>query len=130
LISDSNNEDRNDQETYTIIGAAMEVHRELGPGFLESVYQDAMELEFKERHIPYVREAAIQIKYKNQKINSSYRADFICYENVIVELKTVEKIDNIHYAQVLNYLKATGHTKSVLLNFKPSSLDYRRIIRD
>lgn len=95
------------EESYAIRGAIMSVHRELGCGFLERVYQDALELEFKLRGIPYEREKQIQITYKGYPLGEPYRADFICYGKIIVELKAVNELLGIHKAQVINYLKAT-----------------------
>ena len=95
-------------ETYNIRGAIFAVHHELGNGFLERVYQDALELEFQERGIPYEREKNIQVMYKGKPLGEPYRADFVCYDKIIVELKAVEKLQGIHRAQVVNYLKATG----------------------
>jgi len=100
-----------DPDTYRIIGAAMEVHRELNHGFLEAVYQEALEEEFKECDIPYCREYNIEIRYKANTLRQLYRADFVCFDSVIVELKSIRKITVIEEAQLLNYLKATGFKK-------------------
>ncbi len=78
-----------DKRTYAIIGAAMEIHKTLGCGFLEAVYQEALAIEFKNRNIPFEQEVELPIRYKGQKLASSYRADFICYESIIVELKAI-----------------------------------------
>ncbi|AKS42816.1 GxxExxY protein [Wenzhouxiangella marina] len=117
-----------DPETYAVIGAAMEVHRTLGPGFLEAVYQEALEAEFLERGIPYLREHVLPINYKGKRLRTSYQADFICAESIIVELKAVKALDSVHEAQVINYLKATGIEKALLLNFATRSLQYKRSI--
>ena len=95
------------EESYNIRGAMMAVHRELGSGFLERVYQDALEYEFRERGIPYEREKNIQIMYKGKPLGEPYRADFVCYGKIIVELKAVKALEDAHYAQILNYLKST-----------------------
>jgi len=117
-----------DKETYQIIGAAMEVHRNLGAGFLEAVYGDALELEFRERGIPYEREKHIAINYKGQDIKSTYRADFVCYGTILVELKAVEELLPRHKAQIINYLRATGYKRGVLINFSDISLKFLRIV--
>lgn len=104
-------------ESYKIGGAIIAVHKEMGCGYLERVYQDALEYEFKERGIPYEREKQIQIMYKGHPLGEPYRADFVCYGKIIVELKAVDELLNIHRAQVLNYLKATGLRLGILVNF-------------
>jgi GxxExxY protein len=116
-------------EAYNIIGAAMNVHRELGCGFLEGVYAEALEIEFAEQGIPYIREALLQIDYKGHTLRKSYVADFICYDKITVELKAVKELDNINEAQVFNYLKATGFKLGLLINFGKQSLEYKRIVK-
>lgn len=117
-----------DSETYAIIGAAMEVHRELGCGFLEVPYQEALAQEFSEGGIPFAREVTLPIIYKGRPLDCLYRADFICYGSVIVELKAIKTISSIEEAQVLNYLKATGHERGLLLNFGAQSLQVKRMV--
>lgn len=104
-------------EAYKIYGAAIEVHKQLGPGFAESVYQEALEREFVLRDIPYKREQLIHIMYKGQPLKSYYRADFMCYGKIIVELKALKTLESVHIAQVLNYLKATNFRLGLLINF-------------
>lgn len=116
------------EESYAIRGAIMSVHRELGCGFLERVYQDALELEFKLRGIPYEREKQIQITYKGYPLGEPYRADFICYGKIIVELKAVNELLGIHKAQVINYLKATKLKLGILMNFNDAIVYPERII--
>ena len=116
------------EESYHIRGAMMAVHRELGSGFLERVYQDALEYEFKERGIPYEREKKIQIMYKGKPLGEPYRADFVCYDKIIVELKTVDEVLGIHRAQVVNYLKATKMKLGILVNFHDDVIYPERII--
>jgi len=106
-----------DPETYAIIGAAMAVHRELGHGFLEAVYQEALEIEFKERNIPYQREVLLPVYYRTHKLNTHYKSDFICYDSIIVELKALSEIRSKDEAQIINYLKATNNQRAILLNF-------------
>ena len=116
-------------ESYKIIGAAMTVHSELSSGFLEAVYQEALEKEFSIQCIPYKREAPLPIYYKGELLTKSYIADFICYDNIVVELKAVSSLKTEHKAQVLNYLKATKHELGLLINFGESKLKYERLIR-
>ncbi len=116
-------------EAYKIIGAAMDVHRELGSGFLEAVYQEALAIEFEKRSIPFDQEKKLEITYKGQLLPKYYEADFICYDKIIVETKALEELTGKHEAQVLNYLKATGFKLGLLINFGAESLDYRRLVR-
>jgi GxxExxY protein len=116
-----------DPQTYAIIGAAMEVHRELGAGFLESVYRDALEWELSRREIPFRSEVALPVFFKGQRLASTFRADVICYDGIVVELKAIRRIGTPDVAQVLNYLKASKHSRGLLLNFGCSSLEYRRV---
>jgi GxxExxY protein len=118
-----------DDETYGIIGAGMEVHSELGSGFLEVPYQEALARELSDRGIPFVREVQLPILYKGRPLDSLYRADFICYGSVIVELKAIKTISPVEEAQLLHYLKATGHERGLLLNFGAPSLQVKRMAR-
>jgi len=124
-----NADSKNDPETYAILGAAMEVHRELGSGFLEGVYQDALGIEFKERGIPFAREQPVPVAYRGQALGTPYRADFLCYGSVIVELKAIKALSDMESAQVLHYLKATGFDRALLINFATQRLDYKRFIQ-
>jgi len=120
--------DKRDPRTYAIIGAAFEVHKTLGGGFLEAVYGDALAVEFTQRQIPFQREVELPILYKGGRLATLYRADFICFEDVIVELKAVSRTASVEEAQVINYLKATGLAIGLLLNFGPKSLEHRRFV--
>ena len=117
-----------EKETYKIIGAAMEVHKELGCGFLEAVYQEAMEKEFCLQHIPYRREMPLPVYYKNEILQKAYIADFVCYDKIIVELKALSGLSNEHEAQILNYLKAAKLRVGLLINFGGKSLEYKRMV--
>ena len=117
-------------EAYKIIGACMAVHRELGCGFLEAVYAEALEMEFLNQKIPFKREVPLTIEYKGQPLSKNYLADYICYDKIIVELKAVNKLESVHEAQVLNYLKATGHKLGILVNFGEQLLRYKRIVKE
>lgn len=115
-------------ESYQIIGACMEVHSSLGCGFLEAVYQEALEIEFTLRGIPFERECRIKIDYKGHTLNKEYVADFICYDKIVVEVKALSQLKSDHSAQTLNYLKATNNRLGLLVNFGESSLKYKRIV--
>jgi GxxExxY protein len=115
-----------DKDTYAIIGAAMEVHRRLGPGFLEAVYQEALQIELREQGIPFEREVDIPIIYRDTQLACAYRADFVCFGDVIVELKALRQIGEVERAQTINYLKATGKRRARLLNFGAPSLQRER----
>ena len=117
-----------DPQTYAIIGAAMEIHRRLGHGFLEPIYQDAAVIEFPLQQIPFEREVTLPIKYRNIILPSRYRADFVCFSDIIVEFKALARLSSVEEAQVLNYLKATGFRRGLLLNFGASSLQYKRLV--
>jgi GxxExxY protein len=117
-----------DPETYAIIGAAMEVHRQLGYGFLEAVYQEALALEMTARKIPFQREVSLLVEYKGQRLACSYRADFVCFESIIVELKAIVQLTGADDAQLINELKATGLNRGLLLNFGAPSLEYKRLV--
>jgi GxxExxY protein len=117
------------EESYAIIKACMEVHNQLGNGFLEAVYQEALEYEFELQNIPAIREYPLQIKYKNKILKKEYIPDFICYNQIIVELKAVNELSSGHFSQMLNYLKATGAKLGLLINFGETSLIWKRIVK-
>ncbi|PWW81212.1 GxxExxY protein [Prosthecochloris marina] len=115
-------------EAFQIIGAAQEVHRQLGHGFLEAVYQEALAVEFTLRTIPFEKEKSFPVFYKNQTLDKYYQADFYCYGKIIVELKALVQITSDHEAQVLNYLKITKSKLGILINFGQKSLVFRRLL--
>jgi GxxExxY protein len=108
----------------------MEVHSTLGPGFLEPVYQEALAVEFANREIPVEREKELPVFYKERRLACSYRADFVCHEDIVVELKALSSLSSIEQAQVLNYLKATGLRRGLLINFGTSRLQVKRLVFD
>ena len=116
------------EESYKIIGAAMEVHKELGFGFLEAVYHEAFCLELAEQNIPFEQEKEIEIYYKDLLLNKKYRVDFFCYDKIIVEIKALSSLEGNHEAQLLNYLKATEIKLGILINFGTKSLQYKRLV--
>ncbi len=116
-----------DPRTYAIIGAAMEVHRQLGPGFLEAVYRVSMCRELKARRIEFESEVPLAVFYKQSRLPRSFRADFVCFGSILVELKAVPIARPADLAQVINYLRASGLSRGLLINFGGSSLQFRRI---
>ncbi|TWI63947.1 GxxExxY protein [Desulfobotulus alkaliphilus] len=104
-------------ESYLIRGAAFEVYREMGCGFLEAVYQECLEKELRKQNIPFVAQPALELLYKNEKLQQIYKPDFICFDKIIVELKAVKEVCEIHRAQLHNYLKATGLQLGFIINF-------------
>jgi GxxExxY protein len=117
-----------DPLTYAILGAAMTVHRILGHGFLEPVYQEAMEHEFVGCGIAYEREHPLPVHYRGKLLQTSYRVDFLCYGSILVELKALQALSGSEEAQVINYMKASGIEKSLLINFGAPSLQYKRLV--
>ena len=116
------------KECYQIIGACIEVHNGLGCGFLEPVYQEALAIEFSEQNIPFQKEKVLDVYYNNHLLEKKYVADFVCFGEVIVELKAIDALHPVHFAQVLNYLKATGKKIGLLINFGTTKLEYKRVI--
>ena len=116
-------------ESFKIIGAALEVHKTIGCGFTEPIYQEAFEEELRLCGIPFEREKTFQITYKGKTLSKNFRPDFVCYDKIIVELKAVSALDDAHHAQVYNYLHATGYKLGILLNFGNSDgLEKDRIV--
>lgn len=119
--------DIRDPQTYAIIGAGMTVHSTLGNGFLEAVYHEALAIEFRLRKVPFLSEVELPIFYKGRRLVKTYRADFVCYENIIVELKALSAISGREKAQVINYLRATNYDRGLLLNFGAKSFAWERL---
>jgi GxxExxY protein len=119
--------EQSDPQTFAIIGAAMAVHRALGHGFLESVYQAALMREFTLMNIPFAREQRLPVSYRGEVI-AVFRADFVCFGAVIVELKALSALSGVEAAQIIHYLKATGLQRGLLLNFGAPSLQYKRFV--
>lgn len=115
-------------EAYQIIGAAMAVHNELGSGMREIVYGDALEIEFKLRGIPFQREQTFNVVYKGVELQHKFKCDFVCFKNIIVELKAEKGLTDIDRSQIINYLKITKYPLGILINFGESSLIYERYI--
>lgn len=116
------------EENYKIIGICMEVHRILGPGLLEIVYKDALEIEFKNNNIPFEREKEFSIEYKGNILPHKFYADFIIYDEIILEIKTVKEINNEHIAQTLNYIKLADSQIGIIVNFQNKSLTHKRLV--
>ncbi len=117
-----------DPQTYKIIGAAMAVHTELGCGFLEAVYKAALPIEFDAADIPYAPEVTVPIAYKGRPLDLRYRVDFVCFSDVLVEVKALDTINDRDVAQLLNYLKAARIRRGLLINFGARSLQHRRLV--
>lgn len=117
-----------EKETYQIIGAMMEVHKTLGCGFLEAVYQEALSIEFEKQKIPFVKEKKLILFYKGIQIEKFYIADFVCFDKIIVELKALSALTSTHDSIMINYLKATKLKVGLLANFGERSLKHKRLI--
>ena len=116
-------------EVYAIVGAAMEVHNELKDGFLEPIYQEALEIELANREIPFSPQQGIPIQYKDQQLKKSYVADFLAFEKIIIEIKALDHLSGREEAQLLNYLKASGMELGLLINFGGKKLEWKRMVR-
>ena len=117
-----------DERTFKIIGAAMEVHKELGCGFLEAVYQEALEREFTSQKIPFKSQPVAKISYKGKPLSKAYQPDFIWYDEVVVEIKAISNLTGLEESQIINYLKATGLKVGLLFNFGSKSLEHKRLV--
>ena len=116
------------EESYQIIGKCMEVHNNLGPGFLEIVYKDALEFEFRNANIPYEREKKYVVNYKGKVLPHKFFADFVVFDKIILETKGISSIPEEHIAQTINYLKVSGNKLGLIVNFGELSLNYKRIV--
>lgn len=117
------------EEVFEIIGAPIEVHKELGNGFLEPVYQESFEIELALRKIPFDAQKRLHLFYKNFELKKEYVPDFVCYDKIIVEIKAIERLTNIEIAQLINYLKATKLKLGVLINFgSQGKLEWKRFV--
>lgn len=118
------------EEVYAIIGAAIDVHKELGPGFLEAVYHEAMEIEMATRNIPFESYKKLLIRFKELQLKKEYEADFVCYDKIIVEIKALDVVAGKEEAQLLHYLKTTSFRVGLLINFgSVGTLEWKRYIR-
>ena len=117
-----------DPQSYAVIGAAMEVHREIGDGFFEPVYQEALALELTERNVPFEREVQIPVFYKGHRLKTFYKADFVCYGELVIEAKALSDLPSSAEGQAINYLKATGLHRALVLNFDSKTLHHKRIV--
>ena len=115
-------------ESHAVIGAAIEVHKTLGCGFLEAVYQDALGIQFQINKIPFEKEKHLSITYKDRVLDKFYVADFLCYDRIIVECKAVKTLTPEHLSQVLNYLHATGFKLGLLINFGSMKIEIKRVV--
>ncbi len=118
-----------DPQTFAILGAAIEGHRQLGAGVLEAVYQEALAIEFRNQSVPFEREVPLPVLYKGVQLTCAYRADFVCFGEVIVELKALAALSTREQAQLLNHLKATGLRRGLLINFGGSRIESKRMVR-
>ncbi len=116
------------EESYAIIGACMEVHNQLGPGFLESVYQEALHIEMINRKIPHFQQIEIPVHYKREPLKKSFKVDFLCYDQILVEIKAIKELSNLEKSIALNYLKAGQFPLCLLINFGEEYLVYERFL--
>jgi GxxExxY protein len=120
--------DARDPQTYAIIGACMTVHSKLGHGFLESVYQESLAIELTRRGVPFIREKPLPIDYDGVRLITHFQADFLCYDDIILELKALAALTCTHQSIAINYLKATSFNRCLLINFDAPRLEYKRLI--
>ena len=117
-----------EEETYRIIGACMTVHKNLGSGFLESVYEEALRREFEKEEIPFETQKKLRVFYDGSPLDKYFKADFVCYDKIILEIKSVSFLNKTLESQIINYLKATNHEVGILINFGEKSLKWKRFI--
>ncbi len=118
-----------DQRTYAIIGACFEVYNRMGCGFLESVYQECLEIEFAHQQIPFEAQKELKLTYRDQQLKQTYAPDFICHGDIILEIKAVSNLADEHHAQLLNYLHGSGYKTGLLANFGHyPKLEYKRMV--
>jgi len=117
-----------EEETHKIIGACMQVHKKLGNGFMESVYQEALEIELSTHNIPFSRQVRLHVLFNGKPLDKFFMADFVCYESIILEIKATSFIHSDNSKQVINYLKATNFKVGLLINFGQPSLTWKRFI--
>ena len=117
------------EESYKIMGACFAVHSKLGSGFLEKVYHEALVKELTSRNIPFTSEMQLSVKYDGSFLKKKYYADFVCYDKIILEIKASESLNELHFAQILNYLSVTNFKLGILINFGTKSLTYKRIVK-
>src|SRR5882724_12852636 len=116
------------EESYKIMGACFEIHREKGCGFLEAVFHECLELELNLQQIPFAAQKLLQLEYKGRRLKQGYVADFVCFDKLLIEIKAVSRLADEHRAQVLNYLTATGYRLGLLVNFgHHPKLEWERI---
>lgn len=116
------------EESYEVMGACFEVYKEMGVGFVEPIYHECLEREFDARRIPVVHHPGLALNYKGQELRHSYQADFVAYSKIVIEVKAVKNLDEIHRAQIINYLKATGFKLGLLVNYgRLGGLQWERI---
>ncbi|MBA4275278.1 GxxExxY protein [Flavobacterium sp.] len=127
-MTDANEYYYKKDENYTIVGICMEVHRLLGAGLLEIVYKDALEIEFRNNNIPFEREKEFSVEYKGIILPHKFYTDFIVYDDIILEVKSVKEISNDHLAQTLNYMKLANTPVGIIANFQNKSLVHKRLI--
>jgi GxxExxY protein len=128
-IADSARPPLQDDRTYAVIGAAMRVHRELGRGFLEPVYREALATEFTVRGIVHRREVELPVHYRGVVLPTRYRVDFLCFDDLVVEIKALSRLTSTEESQVINYLAASRMPKGLLINFGSGSLQFKRFVR-
>ena len=115
--------------TYTILGACFEVYKHMGCGFLEAVYQECLEIELSQRHIPFQAQKELALEYKGNQLQQKYLPDFVCYDRIILEIKACSEMADEHHAQLLNYLHGSGLRVGILANFgHHPKLEYRRMV--